>query len=103
MELLRPDGILVFIGHDHPAEPGTHHKGGPRKWKAPERHREALQQLPFVNHTSGELSVVMEAAGLRDIRRIAMDKVVEARRALNKSEPESGTYEHVPFILVGRK
>jgi ubiquinone/menaquinone biosynthesis C-methylase UbiE len=103
LELLRPDGLLVFIGHDHPSEPRQHHRDGNHKWNAPERHREALSQLPFVNHTSKELSVVMEAVGLRDIRRVAMDKVVSARAKLKKTRPESRPYEHVPFILVGRK
>jgi ubiquinone/menaquinone biosynthesis C-methylase UbiE len=106
MDLLRPGGLLVSIGHDHPTVPGKHHqdgKRGKRKWKMPERYRDALGQLPFKDHTSGELSVALEAAGLRDIRRIPMDKVIAARKTMNAGLPDQPPYEHTPFILVGRK
>jgi SAM-dependent methyltransferase len=105
MRLLRPGGAMVLIGHEHegdtkgPPRPAT----TPSKWQPDARHQEALRQLPFVHHTAGELSVVMEAVGLCDIRRIPMDRVVAARKALAGRNPASGAFQSTPYILAGRK
>ncbi len=107
-ELLRPGGLLALIGHDRPPEAKCfpHHDGGARpaqpKWRAHPRHREALDQLPFAHHNSGELSVVLEAAGFQDVRRISLGRVIAARAALNAGEPDT-EHRPPPFLLIGRK
>jgi len=104
-QLLREGGVLVLIGHDHPQNPENrgHHQQKKRKWRMSEEYRQALQELPFKNHTSGELRVVMEAAGLNDICSLKMDGVIEARARLGERTPELGEFSSVPFVLVGRK
>ncbi|MBN2711172.1 MAG: class I SAM-dependent methyltransferase [Planctomycetes bacterium] len=89
MQLLREGGMLVLIGHDHPQNPERrgHHKQKKRRWHPSDDYRTALQQLPFKNHTSGELRVVMEAAGLRNIRSMPIDKVAAARAGLGQKSP----------------
>jgi len=105
LRLLRPNGILVLVGHDHPTDPkrSKHHSKANPKWQATERHREALRHLPFANHTSGELRVVMEASGLENIHFIPNQEIIAARAALSARDPDSGPYESTPFVLVGRK
>jgi hypothetical protein len=70
---------------------------------ADKRHREALRHLPFVDHTPGDLRVVMEAVGLKDIQRVPVDELIAARAALRKRKRSLGINPSVPFILVGRK
>lgn len=105
VQLLRPDGVLVLIGHDYPDRPQGrgHHNDRKRTWRPSEEYREALRQLPFKDHTSGELSVVMEATGLRDIHCIPMDEVAAAREELCLREPDARSLQSTPFVLVGRK
>ncbi|HTI99671.1 MAG TPA: class I SAM-dependent methyltransferase [Dongiaceae bacterium] len=103
VELLRPGGCIVLIGHDRPAD-GKFGPPRPRpKRKMEPRHQEALRQLPFADHSGGDLMVVLEAAGLRDIRRITMDKLVTARQALSAGPRAGGGFHSTPFIVVGRK
>jgi ubiquinone/menaquinone biosynthesis C-methylase UbiE len=101
VELLRPGGAIVVIGHER----STDAKKAPRRKKkltASElRHQQVLRQLPFVNHTLGDLIVVLEAAGLRDIRRVPMDNVIAARAALARRKRSA--HPSPPFIIVGRK
>ena len=56
-----------------------------------------------MDHSAGDLVVVMEAVGLSDIHHIPMDDVVTARQALCKRQPSRGVFRSTPFILVGRK
>jgi SAM-dependent methyltransferase len=105
VQLLRPGGHIVLIGHEHspdarrlPRKPGH-----PPKWRADKKHQEALRQLPFVDHSPGDLIVVLEAVGLHSIQRIPMDEVVAARMSLHKRQPSLGVFRNTPFIVVGRK
>jgi SAM-dependent methyltransferase len=103
---LRPGGSLVLIGHEHPDRPG---QGGPGNrpqrpgTEAEEKHREALSHLPFVHHKAADLQVVMEAAGLKDIRFAPVTALVSARAALRERNKEIQIPESTPFIVVGRK
>ncbi|MDD4891678.1 MAG: class I SAM-dependent methyltransferase [Phycisphaerae bacterium] len=105
MRLLQRGGVMVLIGHENPNDPkGQHHPRRSHSKRHPDkRHEEALRQLPFVHHTAGELTVVMEAAGLRDIRRIPMEQVIAARAARFRRKPATGAILNAPYILVGRK
>ncbi|MBI5820182.1 MAG: class I SAM-dependent methyltransferase [Verrucomicrobia bacterium] len=105
VQLLRPNGRIVLIGHEHPPEAKPRPRGWKLrpKWRPDKQHQEALRQLPFVDHSPGDLIVVLEAAGLRDIRRVPMDKVIAARMSLCKRQPSLEVFRNNPFILVGRK
>lgn len=100
VNLLKPGGRMVLIGGDmSPADRKRLMKSAKRsgfKWRPDKRYRDALQQLPFRDHTAGTLSVVMEAAGLRKIRLAPVKVIVDAQR---RSKDISMT----PFILVGQK
>jgi ubiquinone/menaquinone biosynthesis C-methylase UbiE len=107
VEMLAPEGRLVLIGHEHPegSRPRRGHRPPARAklLAVDKRHREALSHLPFMDHTSGDLRVVMEAAGLKDIERVPVDELVAARAALRKRKRSLGINPSAPFILVGRK
>jgi len=105
MQLLRPGGVMALIGHDHPKNPPKRHHRPKHaaKWPCDKRHPETLRQLPFMHHTVGELSVVMEAVGLRDIRRVPMDEVIAARTALGRRKRSLGIFPSAPYILAGHK
>ena len=104
VSLLRPGGALVLIGHDRQEGPKP-----PQRPPAPaarwqdERHREAMSRLPFMNHTSTDLLVVMEAAGLCEIERVPTEELVAARNTLRVRRTPVGLQQDTPFILVGRK
>jgi len=108
ISLLRPGGVLVLVGHDRPSDAGRVERpparGGPkRKWQAGERQREALAQLPFVHHSSNDLRVLMEAAGLDNIHFVSTDKIVATRKLVRERETEINPLESRPFILMGRR
>ena len=107
VRLLKPGGRLVLIGEEPPANadkqppppPDTKPRTG---WHPDERYRQALGQLPFTRHTSGVLSVVMEAAGLQHVRRIPMDAVIAARVALHARDAAGeNVFASTPYLLVG--
>jgi ubiquinone/menaquinone biosynthesis C-methylase UbiE len=113
VELLRPGGAIVLIGHSR-AQPSLAHpalahaqaqaplRRGPQR--PPDvKHQETLQQLPFVNHTVNDLQVLLEAVGLRNIRRIAMDAVIAARSPMIADGQVTGAHSSPPFIIVGHK
>jgi ubiquinone/menaquinone biosynthesis C-methylase UbiE len=106
VELLAPEGRLVLIGHERleNASP-RRRRPQPATAESPvdKRHREALRHLPFMDHTPGDLHVVMEAVGLRDIQRVPVEELVAARAALNKRKRSLGITASAPFILTGRK
>jgi ubiquinone/menaquinone biosynthesis C-methylase UbiE len=103
VQLLKPGGRMVLVGEEMPPDAGKQLKKPVikpgLKWKPGKRYGEALQQLPFRSHTAGTLSVVMAAAGLREIHRVPMKAVVHARRRLGKER----VFPSTPYILVGRK
>ena len=103
-ELLRPGGRIVLIGHEHPPDAKFHRRRQRKrpKW-ADDRHQEALRQLPFVDHSLGDLVVLLEAVGLQNIRSVPMDKVIAARQSFSKRHSSTGVFRSTPFILVGRK
>lgn len=107
VEMLAPEGRLVLIGHEHPegSRPGRRRQPPARAklLAVDKRHREALRHLPFTDHTPGDLRVVMEAVGLKDIQRVPVDELVAARAALRKRKRSLGINPSVPFILTGRK
>jgi ubiquinone/menaquinone biosynthesis C-methylase UbiE len=107
VEMLAPGGRIVLIGHEHP-EGG---RRGPRQ-RPPvqgkvnpvdKRHQAALRFLPFMDHTPGDLRVLMEAVGLTDIQRVPVDELVAARAALRRRKRSLGVSLSTPFILSGRK
>ena len=106
VNMLRPGGSLVLIGHERSegVAPPQHHRTdtGPAN-PIDERHREALRELPFMDHTPGDLRVVMEAVGLKDIQRMPVDKLLSARASLQKRVPTIDLPTSIPFILAGRK
>jgi ubiquinone/menaquinone biosynthesis C-methylase UbiE len=111
VQLLRPAGRLVLIGEEHndgadrPRPPKPDDNSPPTRppgaWQADETYRDALRQLPFVNHTESMLRVVMEAAGLSQIRSVPMDAVVAAREALIRQSPTYRVFPSKPYILIG--
>jgi ubiquinone/menaquinone biosynthesis C-methylase UbiE len=105
VEMLRPGGCIVLVGHDKSdmATKRRRHRQMPPPGKIDQRHQEALRQLPFMNHTPNDLQVLLEAVGLRDIRRVSMDKVIAARTKLSRKNKILGVHASPPFIIVGRK
>jgi ubiquinone/menaquinone biosynthesis C-methylase UbiE len=104
VELLRPGGAIVLIGHSRPTDAKKPlRRKVPRKGSPELKHQQVLRQLPFVDHTAGDLTVVLEAAGLRDIRLVSMDEVMAARAALARRKRALGVHSSPPFIIVGRK
>jgi ubiquinone/menaquinone biosynthesis C-methylase UbiE len=108
VEMLHQDGRLVLIGHERPDGAGPHGQRHQPAATGPinpidERHREALRELPFMDHKPGDLQVLMEAVGLRDIRRMPVDVLLARRAALQKRSPSLELPRSIPFILVGRK
>jgi SAM-dependent methyltransferase len=106
IRLLKPGGRLVLIGEEQPPaadrRPPPPPDDKPRTgWQPDERYRAALGKLPFLRHTADVLSVVMEAAGLRDVRRMDMAAVIAARTALHVREPSEKFFAGTPYILVG--
>jgi ubiquinone/menaquinone biosynthesis C-methylase UbiE len=103
--MLRPGGIMVLVGHEKSKEPGPR----PQRPKTPppgkidRRHQEALRHLPFMNHTADDLIVLLEAVGLRDIRRVSADKIIAARNAFTQRNEKLRVHASPPFIIVGRK
>ncbi|MCE0483524.1 MAG: class I SAM-dependent methyltransferase [Methylacidiphilales bacterium] len=105
VELLRTGGTIVLIGHDKTVglkKRTVRPKKQPKR-KPEKRHEDVLKQLPFVHHTPGDLIVLLEAVGLRDIQRMPMDDVVAARAAFARRNPGLGVHPSPPFIIVGRK
>lgn len=105
VELLRPGGLLVLIGENNPTDSEKlkrQHRPA-ANWKPDEQYLAAFAQLPFPNHTDGMVRVVMEAAGLTQIRAIPMQAVIEARRAHEALDPPYGVLQGTPYILVGRR
>ncbi|RCS41317.1 class I SAM-dependent methyltransferase [Bremerella cremea] len=105
MRLLRPGGLLVLIGELSPTDPEKQKKAfrPAPGWKPSDVYREAMQQLPFREHSDKMLRVVMEAAGLQEITSIAMEGVVAARHEYEKLEPACGVLQGTPYVLVGRR
>jgi|GEM_PF-1465924 len=107
VQMLRPGGRLVLIGHEHPDGPPAHRPGmrpGPdRDTAAERRHREALSHLPFVNHKAADLQVVMEAAGLQKIERLSPQELLAARARLRRRLKADLQLQSTPFIVVGQK
>jgi ubiquinone/menaquinone biosynthesis C-methylase UbiE len=106
VEMLAPDGRLVLIGHEHQENGGTRRPQAPVKQAetlVDRRHREALRHLPFMDHTPGDLRVVMEAVGLKDIQRVPVDDLIAARASLRRRKRSAGVRPSTPFILTGRK
>jgi len=102
--MLRPGGALVLIGHDHAEGQGAAGHGrrrGHPHW-ADKKHPGVQCELPFMNHKSSDLRVVMQAAGLREIRSIDMKKLLAARDKLRKTR-EAYAPRAMPFVLVGRR
>lgn len=109
-ELIRPDGLMVLIGHekrskDREREPKRKPPAAKPKmrWRPDEEYRKALDRLHFLDHTPDTLMVVMEATGLRDIRRMPVDDIVSAQTALLEREGSHELFKSIPYILVGRK
>lgn len=104
-QLLRPGGLLVLIGELSPTDPEKQRKAHRPAvgWQPDANYREAMNQLPFREHTDQMLRVVMEAAGLHNIRSIAMDDVVKSRQEHEKQDPAYGVLQGVPYILVGQR
>ncbi|WP_193213436.1 class I SAM-dependent methyltransferase [Luteolibacter marinus] len=110
VQLLAPGGRLILIGHERDGEPPPQPSSGTalkaqetRPWNVDGRYREALDQLPFMDHKPTDLQVVMEAAGLNEIRRINIDGLDEAREALKQRDPEVAVGKTRPYIVAGRK
>lgn len=79
-------------------------KGFRRRWNHPDR--VAGWVNPGLNIEFNDpacRAAVLEAAGLRDIQRVPMDKVIAARMSLCKRQPSLEVFRNNPFILVGRK
>ena len=101
--LLRPGGALVLIGHDH-AEGHLPRQRRPRErphW-VDKKHQGVVCQLPFMNHKSSDLCVMMQAAGLREIRSIDLRRLLAPRGELRRRVKENAP-RATPFVLVGRK
>jgi ubiquinone/menaquinone biosynthesis C-methylase UbiE len=105
VELLRPGGAIVLVGHEksNDPRPQSRRRKVPPPGKIDQRHQEALRQLPFMNHTLNDLQVLLEAVGLEDIRRVSMGQVIAARTALSRRHEIAGVHASPPFIIVGRK
>ena len=106
VEMLHPGGRLVLIGHERSeGSPAHRHRRQSPGLTNPidARHQEALRELPFTDHTPGDLRVVMEAVGLKDIERMPVDKILTARAALRKRNSAIEIPSSIPFILVGHK
>jgi len=106
VEMLHPGGRLVLIGHDREegVMPPHQRPGLPRPAHPIDaRHQKALRELPFMNHTCGDLRVVMEAVGLNDIQRMPVDELLAARRRMRMQEPGIEIPSTTPFILAGRR
>jgi SAM-dependent methyltransferase len=105
VEMLKPGGQLVLIGHERgegaPHQPRHQDPPGPIN-PIDARHQEALRELPFTDHTPGDLRVVMEAVGLNRIERMPVDIILEARANLRKRS-STEIPSSIPFILVGHK
>ena len=103
-QLLKPGGRMVLIGGDMSPRDRKKLMNSAKKaakqsrcqWKPDKRYHAALQQLPFRDHTAATLSVVMEAAGLRQIHLAPVKIIVDAQR--HAKQPAI-----VPFILIGQK
>lgn len=105
IELLRPGGLLILIGENEPtdAEKLKRQHRPAAGWKPSEQYLAAMKELAFRSHSDGMLRVVMEAAGLENIRSIAMQAVVDARREHEALNPSYGVLQGTPYILVGRR
>lgn len=105
VKMLRPGGFIVLVGHEKSktAQPPVHRRRVPPPGKIDKRHQEALRQLPFMHHTADDLIVLLEAVGLRDIRRVPMERVVSTRTALSRQKGITGVHLSPPFIITGRK
>jgi SAM-dependent methyltransferase len=104
IRLLKPGGLLILIGENSPTDPeklSKQYRPAPR-WSPDERYRQALEQLPFRNHTDDMVRVVLEAAGLQYIQNINMQSVIAARGEHEKLDPEYGVLQGTPYILVGQ-
>lgn len=109
VEMLRPEGRLVLIGH----EPAGYDEMSGDQVRATridgpansidEQNSDDPHELAFSDHTPRDLRAVMEAAGLRDIERISVDALVAARAELQRRTPSINLPRSIPFILVGRK
>ncbi|GAA4436302.1 class I SAM-dependent methyltransferase [Bremerella cremea] len=105
VRLLRPGGLMVLIGEIPPADSNKQKRAfrPAQGWKPDETYREAMSQLPFREHTDQMLRVVMEAAGLIEIKNLQMDEVISAREVHDKLDPEYGVLQGTPYILTGRR
>ncbi|GAA5482271.1 class I SAM-dependent methyltransferase [Haloferula sargassicola] len=107
VQLLEPGGKLVLIGHDRDQgqASGSTEVRAPRKhgWQVGEDYRAALDRLPFMDHKASDLQVVMEAAGMSEIRKLAVTGLDEARERLREDQPEVPVGSTTPYIVVGRK
>ncbi len=109
VELLEPGGALVIVGHDfHPGverQPEERPKGPSSDtrvgWQITEEYKGALAELPFMDHKRGHVQVVMEAAGLKNIRSVPIDDLIRARTRY--AETQERPVHSTPYILVGRK
>ena len=103
VNMLRPGGALVLIGHDHPDRQSSMRRRthGRPHW-ADKKHPGVECELPFMNHKSSDLCVMMQAVGLTEIRSIDMKRVLAARDEL-RSGPRENAARATPFVLVGRK
>ncbi|HAH45411.1 class I SAM-dependent methyltransferase [Gimesia sp.] len=103
--LLKPGGSLVLIGENNPTDPEKlkrQYRPAPG-WEPDEAYRRALDKLPFRSHTDEMVRVVMEAAGLRNIRSMPMQSVMDARSEHEKQDPEYGVLQGTPYVLTGQR
>ena len=105
IQFLRPGGLLILIGEIPPSDPEKQKKAyRPAKgWTPDADYRQAMSQLPFREHTDQMLRVVMEAAGIAEIRNLSMEAVIKSRLAHDALAPSYGVLQGTPYILVGRK
>ncbi|MBB5352586.1 ubiquinone/menaquinone biosynthesis C-methylase UbiE [Haloferula luteola] len=110
VQLLEPGGKLLLIGHERPDNsppptPTTTALQAPPKrgWQVDDHYRSALDQLPFMDHKPTDLQVVMEAAGLSEIRRLPIAGLESAREQLRQRDAEVAVGTSHPYIVVGRK
>lgn len=106
VELLQPGGALVIVGH-HLNQGGNKPSSPPRQevragWQPDEEYKDALNQLPFLDHKEGHVRVAMEAAGLCDITSVPVDDLLAARQHY-ASLHEDRKSDAPPYVLVGRK